>query len=76
MICLTHPGDPATVKKMSTPTKPTATPKAVSIPPKSPGSPHGTLTVTHYNLRKGTPNKYVHKPLKCTMCDQAVNSKN
>ena len=31
--------------------------------------------MTHYKLRKGTPNKYVHKPLKCSMCDQAVNSK-
>ena len=43
--------------------------------PSSPGSPQGVLKVTCYKLRKGTPNKYVHKPLKCSMCDQAVNSK-
>ena len=43
--------------------------------PSSPGSPRGVLKVTHYKQRKGTPNKYVHKPLKCSMCDQAVNSK-
>ena len=42
---------------------------------KSPGSPKGVLKVTCYELIKGTPNKYVHKPLKCSMCDQKVNSK-
>ena len=42
---------------------------------KSPGSPRGVLKVTRYKLRKGTPNKYVHKPLKCSLCNQIVNSK-
>ena len=31
--------------------------------------------VKRYTLRKGTPNKYVHRPLKCTMCDHEVNNK-
>ena len=43
--------------------------------PKSPGSPRGVFKVTCYELRKGTPNKYMHKPLKCSMCEQIVNSK-
>ena len=44
--------------------------------PKSPGSPlWSTEGDTCYKLRKGTPNEYVHKLLKCSMCDQAVNSK-
>ena len=43
--------------------------------PKGPGSPKGILKVTRYKLRKGSPNKYVHKPLKCSMCDKMVNSK-
>ena len=38
-------------------------------------SPKGILKVTCYQLRKGSPNKYKHWPLKCSMCDQQVNSK-
>ena len=55
--------------------KTTSTTSIFPSSPSSPGSPRGVLKVTHYKLRKGTPNKYVHKPLKCSMCDQAVNSK-
>ena len=55
--------------------KTTSTTSIFPSSPKSPGSPRGVLKVTRYKLRKGTPNKYVHKALKCSMCDQAVNSK-
>ena len=55
--------------------KTTSTTSIFLSSPSSPGSPRGVLRVTHCKLRKGTPNKYVHKPLKCSMCDQAVNSK-
>ena len=59
------------------PTTPKTTSTTSIFPslPTSPGFPRGVLSVTRYKLRKGTPNKYVHKPLKCSMCDQAVNSK-
>ena len=55
--------------------KTTSTTSIFPSSPTSPGSPQGVLRVTHYKLRKGTLNKYVHKPLKCSMCDKAVNSK-
>ena len=53
----------------------TSSPKGGITSPKNSGSSRGVLTVTCYNLKKGTPNRYVQKPLKCTMCDQEVNSK-
>ena len=43
--------------------------------PKKPGSPRGVLKVTRYELRKGKPNTYVAKLLKCSMCDQIVKTK-
>ena len=58
----------------TTPPKSTL-PKGGTDAPNNSGSPRGVLTVTRYNLRKGTPNKYVHRPLKCTMCNHEVNSK-
>ena len=61
----------------SEPTTPKTTSTTSTFPssPTSNGSPRGVLRVTRYKLRKGTPNKYVHKPLKCSTCDKAVNSK-
>ena len=44
--------------------------------PKNPGSPRGVLKVTRYELRKGNPNTYVAKLLKCSVCDQIVKTKN
>ena len=67
----THQAD----KPEPTTPKTTSTTSIFLSSPSSPGSPRGVLRVTRYKLRKGTPNKYVHKPLKCSMCDQAVNSK-
>ena len=52
-----------------------AGPLNVTRYPATPYHHRGVLRVTRYKLRKGTPNKYVYKPLKCSMCDQAVNSK-
>ena len=49
--------------------------KEFPSPPKSPGLPRGVLRVTRYELRKGKPNTYVAKPLKCSMCDQIVQTK-
>ena len=62
-------------KNKKTPPKSRPSPKADKEVPNNPGSPGGILTVKRYSLRKGTPNKYVHKPLKCTMCDHEVNNK-
>ena len=64
-----------TDKPEPTTPKTTSTTSIFPSSPTSPGSPRGVLRVTCYKLRKGTPNKYVHKPLKCSMCDKAVNSK-
>ena len=58
-----------------TTTETTSTTSILPSSPTSPRSPRGVLKVTCYELRKGTPNKYIHKPLKCSMCDQEVNSK-
>ena len=62
-------------KNNTTPPKSTSSPKGGKDAPNNSGSPCGVLMVTRYNLRKGTPNKYVHKPLKCTMCHHEVNNK-
>ena len=43
--------------------------------PKSAGSPRVVLKATRYELRKGKPNTYVAKPLKCSMCEQTVKTK-
>ena len=61
--------------KNKTPPRSTSSPKGGKDNPNNSGSPCGILTVTRYNLRKGTLNKYVHRPLKCTMCDHEVNNK-
>ena len=57
--------------------KPASTTTTTVFPssPKSPGSPRGVLKVTRCELRKGKPNKYIAKPLKCSMCDKVVKSK-
>ena len=62
-------------KNKVTPPESTSSPKGGKTSPKNSGSSCGVLTVTRYNLKKGTPNRYVHRPLNCTMCDQEVNSK-
>ena len=62
-------------KNNKTPPKSTSSPKVDKEVPNDPGSPGGILTVKRYTLRKGTPNKYVHRPLKCTMYDHEVNNK-
>ena len=63
-------------KNKATPPESTSSPKGGITSPKNSGSSsRGVLTVTRYNLKKGTPNRYVHKPLKCMMCYQEVNSK-
>ena len=62
-------------KNKVTPPKSTLSPKGGKTSPKNSGSSRGVLTVTRYNLKKGTPNRYLHRPLNCTMRDQEVTSK-